>query len=199
MFTKAATSQKVLAGEMEGYGVFKECKGYSYNIPCLIIKAICDWGVAKSIEPHENGSVLKDKIQAFATSCSCKILEKMLQKNVFFTSLFEEAKSIIKTELDSGNKSIGFDRLMDNLSALSIVVRCNMAVTEEFLFEIINELLTDKVITRISAIQREIETDESLTNAVYSDEQYSNEFLDFENDHSELRYEINGGFFNDGI
>lgn len=44
IFVKAATNQPVLGGEMEGYGLFKECQGFECLIPCMIVKAICDWG-----------------------------------------------------------------------------------------------------------------------------------------------------------
>ena len=44
----------ILAGEMEGYGIFKECKKYgktgdgSQPVSCIIVKSICDWGAEKN-------------------------------------------------------------------------------------------------------------------------------------------------------
>lgn len=51
---QSATKSKIMAGEMEGYGVFKECTRYGRDgrgreiVPCIIIKAICDWGAKKN-------------------------------------------------------------------------------------------------------------------------------------------------------
>lgn len=51
---QSATVSQVMAGEMEGYGIFKECVRYGRDgkgkekVPCIIIKAICDWGAQKN-------------------------------------------------------------------------------------------------------------------------------------------------------
>lgn len=51
---QSATVSQVMAGEMEGYGIFKECMRYGRDgkgkekVPCIIIKAICDWGAQKN-------------------------------------------------------------------------------------------------------------------------------------------------------
>ena len=52
---KSVSTNRVMAGEMEGYGMFKECTYYGKKsgskreeIPCIIIKAICDWGAQKN-------------------------------------------------------------------------------------------------------------------------------------------------------
>ena len=42
---------EIIGGEMEGYGLAKECIYYC-NIPCVILKAICDWGVCKNIDEY---------------------------------------------------------------------------------------------------------------------------------------------------
>lgn len=66
---------KEIGGEMEGYGLAKECIYYA-KIPCVIIKGICDWGELKNIEKafDENGvnypEKLKDKLQAYAAFCA---------------------------------------------------------------------------------------------------------------------------------
>lgn len=76
-------NEKELGGEMEGYGLAKECIYYA-NIPCLIIKAICDWGEAKNIDQilkKENISYppnLKDKLQAYAAFCAGIVLMQLL-------------------------------------------------------------------------------------------------------------------------
>lgn len=75
MIRESANNEKELGGEMEGYGVAKECIFYA-NIPCFIIKAICDWGECKDIDKklkEENISCpdnLKDKLQAYASFCA---------------------------------------------------------------------------------------------------------------------------------
>ena len=51
---KAATNQPVLCGEMEGYGLFKECQGYREPIKCLSIKSICDWGTSQELSSRRN-------------------------------------------------------------------------------------------------------------------------------------------------
>ena len=72
-----------LGGEMEGYGIAKECVYYA-KIPCLIIKSICDWGEFKDIDKKlEDENIfstenLKDKLQAYASFCSGIALIKFL-------------------------------------------------------------------------------------------------------------------------
>lgn len=76
---------KELGGEMEGYGIAKECVYYAH-IPCFILKAICDWGVLKNITPYlENANCevpefLKDKLQTYACFCAGIALIKLLEK-----------------------------------------------------------------------------------------------------------------------
>lgn len=48
---RSVSTNSIMAGEMEGYGMFKECTYYGKKrggIPCIIIKAICDWGAQKN-------------------------------------------------------------------------------------------------------------------------------------------------------
>ena len=92
IFTRAATNQPVLGGEMEGYGVFKECQGFKHSIPCMVIKAICDWGVVKNIDDKTGANIelknIKDKLQAYAANCAYKVLSKMFLPNA---SLFRDS------------------------------------------------------------------------------------------------------------
>ena len=82
---EANHNYKELGGEMEGYGIAKECVYYAH-IPCFIIKSICDWGVLKNITPYiiESECVvpkfLKDKLQAYACFCAGIVLIKLLEK-----------------------------------------------------------------------------------------------------------------------
>ena len=86
---------KELGGEMEGYGIAKECVYYAH-IPCFIIKSICDWGVLKNITPYieNNGcevpAFLKDKLQVYASFCAGIVL---------FQLLSQESEKIIKLKV----------------------------------------------------------------------------------------------------
>lgn len=80
---------KIIGGEMEGYGLAKECIYYS-KIPCLILKAICDWGVCKNIDaylPSDLSKTMKvdckGKIQAYSTYCAYVVLRKLFYENIF--------------------------------------------------------------------------------------------------------------------
>ncbi len=79
----------ITAGEMEGYGLAKECIYYSH-IPCLIIKAICDWGACKDINKYLDESfsniirnTLKDQMQAYAAYYAFVFLRKLFYEEVF--------------------------------------------------------------------------------------------------------------------
>lgn len=89
---QATGNDKEFGGEMEGYGLAKECIYYA-NIPCFMIKAICDWGVYKNIDKKfkeekvlcpEN---LKDKLQAYAAFCAAIALLQLLdcEKETFLS------------------------------------------------------------------------------------------------------------------
>lgn len=92
MIRTATNNEKEFGGEMEGYGIAKECIFYA-KIPCLIIKSICDWGVCKDIDKKlkEENIVcpknLKDKLQAYAAFCSAMVLLQLLngEKETFLT------------------------------------------------------------------------------------------------------------------
>lgn len=83
---KATHIEKEMGGEMEGYGVAKECIYYS-KIPCIILKSICDWGACKDIEEKlkkdgvEHPYNLKDKLQAYASFCAGIVLVDLLNKH----------------------------------------------------------------------------------------------------------------------
>jgi len=95
IFIKAATNQPVLGGEMEGYGLFKECQGFERLIPCLIVKSICDWGAYKNIDDEDiSEENLKDKLQAYAANKAYEVLTILLKKEhkVFDLSIYEQIK-----------------------------------------------------------------------------------------------------------
>ena len=85
MIRQSTNNEKELGGEMEGFGLAKECILYA-KIPCFIIKSICDWGECKDIDkiltqenikcpPH-----LKDQLQAYAAFCAGIILFQILNQ-----------------------------------------------------------------------------------------------------------------------
>lgn len=111
------TTQEILAGDMEGYGLFKECKGDNYNIPCMIIKSICDWGAEKNFDSNDSEVIqqlnetikkyslkkscineteiigtLKQRLQAYSASNAFEILRIMLENDLFDISLLGELK-----------------------------------------------------------------------------------------------------------
>ncbi len=93
---------KIIGGEMEGYGLAKECIYYG-DIACLIVKAICDWGVCKNIDnvigddvPLRYKRDYKGQIQAYATYCAYKFLKKLFFENAFIdSSIFKIVKENI--------------------------------------------------------------------------------------------------------
>ncbi len=124
---KKTTKQHLLAGEMEGYGLYKECHDMGRKIPCVIIKGICDWGIEKNIDVKDEEkyslfcSVLKDKAlkdkelrnrfntlkersQAYAAACAFNILDLILKEKriaCFPPSLFDTIKE--KMTYDKNN------------------------------------------------------------------------------------------------
>ncbi len=94
-FEKAAGAVCPLGGEMEGYGLGKEC--IFYHIPYLIIKSICDWGVAKNIDDiiEEKTGVKngKDKMQAYASMCCFTVFRKLFETNIFEKTIYHEFRN----------------------------------------------------------------------------------------------------------
>lgn len=83
-----AYGDKIIGGEMEAYGLAKECIYYG-TTACVVLKAICDWGVVKDIDkyidnliPPSEGSY-KDRLQAFAAYRAFCFLSELFDKNVF--------------------------------------------------------------------------------------------------------------------
>lgn len=107
---KDITTQDISAGDMESYGLFKECCGRNTIIPCLTIKAICDWGVLKNLSKMEAVQQLaerekkiskpelkniKDSLQAFASFHAYSALDLLLKYRVFSHSIQEGLSDMI--------------------------------------------------------------------------------------------------------
>lgn len=79
----AIRNDKEFGGEMEGYGIAKECIFFA-NIPFFMVKAICDWGICKDIDKKlEKENVLcpknlKDKLQSYSAFCAAMTLVQLL-------------------------------------------------------------------------------------------------------------------------
>lgn len=109
-----------IGGEMEGYGMAKECVYYA-DIPCVIIKSICDWGILKNMEDTlinngiEHTQNLKDKLQTFAAFCSSLVLLKLFEKEkktFFVTKIYEKlSNSIVGKEFLNGYKPAEKDKI----------------------------------------------------------------------------------------
>lgn len=85
MIREATKNEDELGGEMEGYGLAKECIYYAH-IPCFIIKGICDWGELKNIDEElhkrkiEYPPQLKDQLQSYAAFCAGIALMKLFNE-----------------------------------------------------------------------------------------------------------------------
>ena len=153
----AAGGQKILGGEMEGYGLFKECRGYEHKIKCLIIKSICDWGAMKNIDADiliekDMDTNIKDKIQAFAVYRAYDVLIKILRNNhpIFKHSLYEVVsdKIIYNKEnkyMDSLSKRDLLNMIRSELGEMDL---CK-TVTGEYIDLFIKRLFKDNIIKKI--------------------------------------------------
>ena len=106
------TTQEIFAGDMEGYGLFKECKNGKCKIPCMVLKSICDWGTEKNFNEKDEKTLLefkkaikhtlptsnseenilkslKDRLQAFSANCAFNVLEVMINNGIFSPSILD--------------------------------------------------------------------------------------------------------------
>lgn len=106
------TTQDIYAGDMEAYGMYKECNNAYRNIPCVVIKSICDWGIVKNIthlpiytevmgrkDAEEEVKKVKDKLQALSVYHSFTVLDILLKNQVFSQSIYARIKKQIKLEI----------------------------------------------------------------------------------------------------
>lgn len=153
------TKQEIIAGEMEGYGLFKECNGSSFSIPCLIIKSICDWAVIKNFDTKnifaklsiENKNVtmqeqvsLKDRLQAYAAFQAYSVLNILLSKHIFENSIYKQIIDYIKNV--RGRVVLGNSIAKETQLAVKKCIKTQMDC-DDFVNSIIMNLINDKVIT----------------------------------------------------
>ncbi|MCC8050864.1 MAG: hypothetical protein LIP10_09445 [Clostridiales bacterium] len=153
------TTQDVNAGEMEGYGLFKECYSRDCIIPCLIIKSICDWGALKNTRDTDlfeeicgksdkygldEIKTVKDRIQAYASYHSFLVLDKLLEKKVFLGSLYEQLKrNIIEDKNENGIYNV---HVQKKLKALSKLYYQTNRANKQRTTKIIDALVAEKVL-----------------------------------------------------
>lgn len=113
----------VIGGEMEGSGLFQTA--HFTDIPCAVIKGICDWGVAKNDifgkEKLGNGKLkeewFKDSLQAYAMSLVVEKCEPLFRDRTLFNS--------------TKNKKAENEKKKSNILFLSnlISIICMLAIT----------------------------------------------------------------------
>ncbi len=123
------TTQSTPVGDMEGYGLFKECSHQDFRIPCLIVKSICDWGAEKNFSsedeavkkelvailnchagnirledhnPEELLDTLKDRLQAYSATHAFRVLEILVKKCPIGNSLYRDIREML-----DGYKGVG--------------------------------------------------------------------------------------------
>lgn len=140
----ASRIEKELGGEMEGYGLAKECVYYT-KIPCVIIKGICDWGELKNIEKYlkeedvEYPDNLKDKLQAYASFCaglalvdlflveerflSLKFINRLKEKQICDSFHYALKEDIMKEIINFYGAEIQCDFVFDKLVKLNKIIK----------------------------------------------------------------------------
>lgn len=150
------TTQDIIAGEMEGYGLYKECGGTQYSIPCLIIKSICDWGAMKNFDSkkifenlgglenpitRDEQKTLKDRIQAYAAAQAVQVLQIFIENGIFDDSLLIRLMSYIKEKHGS---TIYVKAIKEKLQEFAIDY--NYTISNEFVVQIISNLVKKKIL-----------------------------------------------------
>lgn len=104
---KKASESKVIGGEMEGVGIYFECR--KPDIPCIVIKGICDWGAEKNgwdkviqiVSENEqkndasqtgnasaDNDLVKDCVQAYAMENATEALFRLLRFDSNFLNTY---------------------------------------------------------------------------------------------------------------
>lgn len=151
------TTQQIIAGEMEGYGLFKECNA-SYSIPCVVIKSICDWAAAKNFDSkqvferlcknitvsEEEQTTIKDRIQAFSAFQAYNVLKILLSKQVFMISLYDR---IVKHIYDMNEHVLFGSRIKAEILSIAAEYRTGFVVSDDFVVNILNLLMDENILS----------------------------------------------------
>jgi len=120
IFVKSATNQKTMAGDMEAYGLYKECQGFDHSMPCFLVKSICDYGVAKNIddifEEDSLPSNIKDILQAYASNKAYDVLKVIFNERDSFinSSIYSIFISCLKNLQDKDNYTLN-KKMIDDI------------------------------------------------------------------------------------
>ena len=100
MDAAANVGSHVIGGEMEGNGVYYACK--DANIPCIVIKGICDWAnqkngweVATKGTTSPGNDIIKDCVQAMAITNALLSFRHLLSYNIHLIN--DEAEAPLST------------------------------------------------------------------------------------------------------
>lgn len=154
-----AIGQPIFAGDMESYGLFKECKSNSLNVSCFVLKSICDWGINKNFNQKDckllneilnkyncvlSGyklenllKTLKDRIQAFSVSRAFEILQILFERRIFKESLYRKIEYYIGK---CTGAEITCQYIFDEINKIE---KCEKPLTMKFLYECLNGLSED--------------------------------------------------------
>lgn len=106
---KKSGEEKIIGGEMEGTGVYSECR--KPDIPCIVIKGICDWGAEKNSwstaihivnqkwhekdilqsSEYPTNDFIKDCVQAYAMDHATEALFRLLRFDSSFLDAYSPA------------------------------------------------------------------------------------------------------------
>lgn len=124
----------VIGGEMEGSALFQLCA--SYDIPCAVIKGICDWGSCKNgiysdisdrekedtdhtSEAHKKEAHLKKCAQAFAMTQVFEKCDVLFQDRTLFSHPKTRA---VDEERKTSNKLMGISIAMNSVILLILLI-----------------------------------------------------------------------------
>lgn len=104
---KKIGQENVIGGDMEGSGIYSECK--KANIPCVVIKGICDWAAEKNAwdkiiecvhicgdeKKHITNDSVKDSVQGYAMDNAVEAFWRLIR----FDSNFLESYYVINNNI----------------------------------------------------------------------------------------------------
>ena len=152
------TKQPVIAGEMEGYGIFKECNGSKYKISCLIIKSICDWASMKNFDAKKTFELLcpihtineleiktlKDRIQSYCSQQAFDVLNKIIERQILPNSLYND---LVKQIASIQGRTIFASRIKFIAHTIANQHSSGMMVSDAFIINCIKFLIKNNMIS----------------------------------------------------
>lgn len=119
--------ENVIGGEMEGVGVYSECK--KADIPCIVIKGICDWGAEKNswetiinfVNKQQQGNSprpgtcpsnedVKNCVQAYAMDHATEALFRLLRFDSEFLDMYSSTEKHGKGIVDACKRKLSLCR-----------------------------------------------------------------------------------------